>query len=161
MLKLCSLSAISLSLLLPTILLSHFNLPCLCLVTWLEMMLHFRETSLHVEQKSFPAETFRLSFGNSCTLATDFGSVEQEGFFLRMLEVPELCLTTCMHDSSDCCRAWRRSSSDGVGEELFAAVLKDGTTGTVLGSSLSLDEPLETTIGMSWSKVHDTLILTL
>ena len=127
-------------------------------------MLHFRETSLHVEQNSFPAETVRLSFGNSCTLATsvtDFGSVEQEGFFLRMLDAPELCLTTCMHDSSDCCRAWRRSSSDGVGEELFAAVLKDGTTGTVLGSSLSLDEPLETTIGMSWSRVHDTLTLTL
>ena len=42
--------------------LAHFNLPCLCLVlvTWLEVMLHFGDTSLHVEQNSFPAETFRL-----------------------------------------------------------------------------------------------------
>ena len=118
------------------------------------MMLRFRETSLHVEQNSFPAETFRLSFGNSCTLATgitDFGSVEQEGFFLRMLDAPELCLTTCMHDSSDCCRA----------RAVMGLVQKDGTTGTLLGSSLSLDEPLETTIGVSKSRIHDTLILTL
>ena len=49
----------------------------------------------------------------------------------------------------------------GAGEELFAAMLQDGTTGTLLGSSLSLDESLKTTIGVSRSRVHDTLILTL
>ena len=43
----------------------------------------------------FTAETFRVSLGNSCTLAislTDFGSVEQEGF-LRLLNAPRFCVT--------------------------------------------------------------------
>jgi len=118
--KLCSLSAISLSLL---SVLANFKLPCLCLVLvrWLEVMLRFRETSLYAEQNSFPAETFRLWLGNSRPLATgvtDFGSVEEEGFFLRLLDVAKFCLTTRLRDSTDCCRAMRRSSSDGAGEKL-------------------------------------------
>ena len=80
---------------------------------------------------------------------------------MRLLDVAKFCLTTRLRDSTDCCRALRRSSSDGAGEELFAAVLKDGTTSMLLGSSLALDESLETTIGASRSRVHDTLILTL
>ena len=66
---------------------------------------------------------------------------------MRLLDAPEFCLTARFRDSSDCCRARKRSSSDLASEELFAAVLEDGTTGTLLGSSLSLDESLETTIG--------------
>ena len=66
---------------------------------------------------------------------------------MRLLDAPEFCLTARIRDSSDCCGARRRSSSVGSGEELFAAVLEDGRTGTLLGSSLSLDESPETTIG--------------
>ena len=47
------------------------------------------------------------------------------------------------------------------GEELITAMLQDSTTGTLLGSSLSLDESLETIVGASRSRVHDTLILIL
>ena len=55
------------------------------------------------------------------------------------------------------------------GEELITvqysykstAMLQDSTTGTLFGSSLSLDESLVTIMGVSRSRVHDTLILTL
>ena len=100
--------------------------------------------------KQLSSQTFKFSLGNSRTLLAgvrDFGSVEQEGFYLRLLDGPKFCLTTRLRDSSDCCGAQRRSSSNGAGEELFAAVLEDDTTGSLFGSSVSLDEAPGTTTG--------------
>ena len=99
-------------------------------------------------EKQLSSQTFKFSLGNSRTLLAgvrDFGSVEQEGFYLRLLDGPKFCLTTRLRDSSDCCGARRRSSSNG--EELFAAVLEDDTTGSLFGSSVSLDEAPGTTTG--------------
>ena len=75
-----------------------------------------------------------------------------------------LATARCAQVLSDHSLAWQHrllQSYEALEQRWGRWKAKDGTTSTLLGSSLSLDESLETTIGASRSRVHDTLILTL
>ena len=100
--------------------LASLTLLCLYLTEamWLAMMLRLRESSsLQPAQNNFLEETVRCSLENSRTLLdglADFGSVEQEGRFLRWLWVADgFFLIAHFRVSSDSNRAFRRSRSDG------------------------------------------------
>ncbi len=85
-----------------------------------------RTSSLHAERTSLPAETFRLSLGNSLTLQAgvmDLGSAEQAGRFLQWETVAELLLSDRLRASSDLCSAHNRSRADELPVPVLALAL--------------------------------------